>query len=111
MNSPSQAARRLLGAAAVVYAALAAVLVCALARPAAVLAAGQVQCLHQATAPSPPAGGVVFARPEDSDPASVNVVVIPPGARWSASGTCPASTSASAAQMMTHPRTIAVGAG
>jgi uncharacterized protein YjbI with pentapeptide repeats len=70
-----------------------------------------VQCLHQANAPAPPAGGAVFAGPQDTtDASSINVVVIYPGASWTQS-TCGSASAASAAEMMSHPKTITVGAG
>jgi uncharacterized protein YjbI with pentapeptide repeats len=65
----------------------------------------EVECLRAQTPPAPPAGGAVFARALEPG-SSPNVVVIPAGSKWTASGSC-----AGAQQVMTNPGSIVVGAG
>jgi uncharacterized protein YjbI with pentapeptide repeats len=71
---------------------------------------GGTMCLRQATPPAPPPGGAVFAVPlaTDPDPSDPNVVVIASGSPW---GTSSCGASAAATAVMTHPTSIAVGAG
>lgn len=70
-------------------------------------AAAAVRCIRDQTPPKPPAGGAVFARSMDAGSAP-NVVEIPAGETWTdhAGAGC-----ADAKEVMTHPTTIAVGAG
>jgi uncharacterized protein YjbI with pentapeptide repeats len=65
--------------------------------------AAQVQCLHQATPPSPPAGGAVIAGKFDPTGSEPNVVVIPAGAKWQ-TGDC----GTGAPTLLAHPVSIAV---
>jgi len=74
------------------------------AQPAA--AADPVNCTREKDPPAPPKGGAVFARPLQAapHPTNPNVVVIPAGATWTPTGSCP-----SADWVMNHPSSIEVG--
>lgn len=61
------------------------------------------QCLRQASPPSPPSGGAVFAGPLEPNSSKPNVVVMPAGSSWQAS-----ACAQDAGQVMTHPTSIAV---
>lgn len=82
--------------------ALAALLCLVCAAPA---AGAEVQCVRAQTPPAAPDGGAVLARALESG-SGPNVVVIPAGSKWTASGSC-----AAAQDVMTHPTWIVVGEG
>jgi len=70
-----------------------------------------VACRRDDRVPDPPAGGAVFARPLDAGGDGPNIVELDRGATWSVSSSCPADQRDAAAKVMSHPRTIQVGAG
>jgi len=67
-------------------------------------------CLHAATAPAPPTGGAVFARPIDPNSSDANVVVLPAGGTWNGEASCLGEGRGSA-EVMSHPASIEVSPG
>jgi uncharacterized protein YjbI with pentapeptide repeats len=67
-------------------------------------------CLRQDPPPLPMWGDAVFARPLDPGSSNINVVVVPSGSTWSEAGGCTGSAQG-AAEVVTHPTSIAVAPG
>ena len=70
----------------------------------------QPECIRQGRPPLPPPGGAVFARPLDPDSQNANAVVLAASSSWNGAASC-AGTSQGAADVMSHPTSIAVAPG
>jgi virginiamycin B lyase len=67
-------------------------------------------CLRQDPPPLPILGDAVFARPLDPGSSNANVVVLPIGSIWSEASPC-GGIAQGAAEIVTHPTSIAVAPG